>query len=277
MLASILLLGAHGVPGRAQVDLTQPGPTERSCQSSFAVGYSACTRPAAQAPTAATVAATVAATQPTPAVQSRTGTTERTVGQVTDAEVDAYLANHGKPSREAARALLDPTDENIAAMARKFRQEAAVASYVAGRMTAMQEIDPGLVALNPVFNSEDLPMLSGMRLVLHIAPGCKPCENAVLAIQRLVAESPILDARVVVHGVSDPKAMTLEMARIGITLPSVPASPGASRYARLVPIAVLADTRFGKEGLLSKFGNTQEIRSSIAGFRRTSMAQSPGK
>jgi hypothetical protein len=47
---------------------------------------------------------------------------------------------YGKPPREAIRALLDPSDENILAMMRQ--QQAAVdrAEYVAWRMTQLQTL-----------------------------------------------------------------------------------------------------------------------------------------
>lgn len=243
-----------------------PGPQNQNCLSSFRVGYSNCVgEPVEQKQAPSFVASTPVDTQ----VQSTT-TPDRTGGP-TEAEIDAYLANHGKPSRESAKALLDPTDENIAAMARSIRQQAAVASYVAGRLTAMQQVDPGLIAINPSFNSEDLPYLSGMRIVLHVAPNCIPCERATMVLQRLVAESPILDARVVMHRLSDVRGLTLELGRIGVTLPADLATPAVKQFANVVPIAVVADTRFGKEALMEKFGNTQEIRTALVNLRRRSI------
>lgn len=188
-------------------------------------------------------------------------------------EIDTWLANHGKPSREAARAILDPSDENIAAMARRVRQDAAVAAYVAQRMTALQEIDAGLIAINPQFNSEDLPLLAGMRVVLHLATGCRACETAAIMMQRLVAESPVLDVRLVMHGVKTPNELMLEMARAGITLPTTLAGPENARYAQAVPIAVVADTRQGKEMLIRSFKDTQTTRAAIAALRQPAGAR----
>ncbi len=186
----------------------------------------------------------------------------------TEEEIDTWLANHGKPSREAARAILDPSDENIAAMARRVRQDAAIAAYVAQRMTTLQEIDSGLVAINPQFNSEDLPLLAGMRVVLHLATGCRSCETAAIMMQRLVAESPVLDVRLVMHGVKNPNELMLEMARTGITLPTTLAGPENARFAQAVPIAVVADTRQGKQMLIRAFKDTQTTRAAIAALRQ---------
>ncbi len=242
------------------------GPTDRGCLSSFAVGYTQCVSAAQAAAPAALVPVPNMARPQQATVPDRSAVT----AGVSEADIDVFLANHGKPSREAVRALLDPTDANIAAMARRIRQDAAVASYVAGRMTSLQEIDPGLVAFNPAFNSEDLPWLAGMRVVLHVALGCPPCEAAAVTLQRLVAESPVLDARVVVHGAATPRALTMELGRLGITLPATAATPSSARFARSAPIAVIADTRSGREGVLAQFGTTQEVRNAVAAFRRQS-------
>lgn len=271
VLAAALLLATSGVLAQP---MTTPGPVDQGCFSSFRVGYSNCSdaREDQAKPPAATGAAPTA--QPKP----QTDTAKKPPnGAPTEADVDAYLANHGKPTREAARALLDPTDENIAAMARSMRQQAAVAAYVSGRMTAMQQVDPGLVVLNPSFNSEDLPMLSGMRVVLHVAPNCTACDRAAIVIQRMVAESPILDARIVMHGVSDVRALTLELGRMGITLPAEMATPTMSRFAKRVPIAAVADVRFSKEIEINEFANTQEVRATLTALRRSSIETTKGK
>jgi hypothetical protein len=252
----------------------QVGPQDRSCLSSFTVGYSNC---ASEIPShKPTVEEAASAKQPDSgkvAPQAATPVSKPSKGGVSEADVDAYLQNYGKPTRESARAMLDPTDENIAAMARSIRQQTATASYVAGRMSNLQQIDPGLVAINPSFTSEDLPYLSGMRVVLHTAVGCAECDKAVVMLQRLVAESPILDARVVVHGAADPKSLLLELGRVGITLPATSASPSQGKFAKFVPVALASDTRYGKEALINEFRNTQEFRTSLATIRKSAMAE----
>ncbi|MDT8992874.1 hypothetical protein RQP54_18515 [Curvibacter sp. APW13] len=252
----------------------QVGPQDRSCLSSFAVGYSKCTNQVQQAELSTNALAPKTAPESVEVPREKSVIAAKPSKQgVSEAEVDAYLQNYGKPTRESARAMLDPTDENIAAMARSIRQQTATASYVAGRMTALQQVDPGLVAINPSFASEDLPYLSGMRIVLHTATGCSECDKAVVMLQRLVAESPILDARVVVHGVSDGKALLLELARVGITLPATAATPAQGRFAKYVPVALAADTRYGKEAVMNEFRNTQELRTSLANIRKSAMEE----
>lgn len=251
----------------------QVGPQDRSCMSSFTVGYSNCAAPVLEEKPKVDAAAVAPKASGNAVATASKETSKPTAAGVSEAEVDAYLQNYGKPTRESARAMLDPTDENIAAMARSIRQQTATASYVEGRMTNLQQVDPGLVAINPSFTSEDLPYLSGMRVILHTSVGCSECDKAVVMLQRLVAESPILDARVVVHGAADPKSLLLELGRVGITLPATSATPAQGKFAKHVPIAIAADTRFGKEVLINEFRNTQDFRTSLANIRKSAMSE----
>lgn len=267
--SALVLMGLAVVTGHvlAQTDSTvQVGPSMH-CGSSFQAGYSNCVSPKS---TAAVVdpKKVAASTEQVQIGSPSHPTTPTPVKRGTEEEIDSWLANHGKPSREAARAILDPTDENIAAMARRIRQDSAVAAYVAQRMTTLQEVDSGLIALNPQFNSEDLPMLAGMRVVLHVATGCRTCETAAIMMQRLVAESPVLDVRVVMHGIKSGNELMLEMARLGITLPTTIAGPESAKFSKAVPIAVVADTRQGKEALIRTFRDTQTARTAIAALRK---------
>lgn len=258
--------------GMLPMVFAQPlGPLDRSCLSSFSVGYSNC---AIETQTAKPAQPEALPAKPEISKDStaQPNVMAKPTKGVTEADVDAYLQNYGKPTREAARAMLDPSDENVAAMARSIRQQTATASYVAGRMTNLQQIDPGLVAINPSFTSEDLPYLSGMRVVLHTTVGCPDCDKAVVLLQRLVAESPILDARVVVHGASDAKALLMELGRVGITLPATAATPAQNKFAKYAPVALAADTRYGKEILINEFRNTQELRTSLANIRKSAMS-----
>lgn len=268
MLGLVLLSVIAEVQSHAQ----EVGPMDRSCFSSFVAGYSKC--PADPKPTVVEPQRTASQPAPSKDASQVTSTQVKTPKTgVSESDIDAYLANYGKPTRESARAMLDPTDENIAAMARSIRQQTATASYVGTRLTNLQQVDPGLVAINPSFSSEDLPYLSGMRVVLHTVVGCKECDRAVVLLQRLVAESPILDARIVVHGVSDPKSLLLEMGRIGITLPATAATPTQAKYAKYAPIALGSDTRYGNESLISEFKNTQELRTALANIRKSSLTK----
>jgi hypothetical protein len=54
-----------------------------------------------------------------------------------ESEVEASLAQWGKPPREAIRALLDPSDENVAALLKFQADSVARARRLAERMTVL--------------------------------------------------------------------------------------------------------------------------------------------
>ncbi len=63
-------------------------------------------------------------------------------GTVTEAQIDDYLAHYGKPPRVAVRALLDPSDDNIAALVNHQAALLALADHIAARMTELQRRTP---------------------------------------------------------------------------------------------------------------------------------------
>ena len=112
-----------------------PGPVARTGCSAFVIGPCASHRAARPAPAAAgaDVPRTAAPRAP-PAPPA--------VSEPADADVERYLAGHGRPPREVARALLDPSDANIAAMMRRLQRDQAIAAYVGQRMTELAQADP---------------------------------------------------------------------------------------------------------------------------------------
>ena len=94
-----------------------PGPRITDCRSALRPGWTRCV---------------------TPAQQAQAVVHKRRI----DAEISAFLGDYGKPPREAVRALLDPTDDNIRAWIRAQQRTLAVAAYVARRMTALQQENP---------------------------------------------------------------------------------------------------------------------------------------
>lgn len=104
-------------PDRDPPAAGDPGPRIADCRSALRPGWTRCA---------------------TPAQQARAVLRKRRI----DAEISAFLADYGKPPREAVRALLDPTDDNIRAWIRTQQKTLAVAAYVARRMTALQQEHP---------------------------------------------------------------------------------------------------------------------------------------
>jgi hypothetical protein len=182
---------------------------------------------------------------------------------VTEAEIDAYLANYGKPPREAVRAILDPTDENIRAYRQRIEREQAVAAYIAQRMGELMKQEAPAAT-----TARDLPALGAMRAVLHAGPNCAECDRAALLLQQLVAAYPTLDARVVYHGIGGRNALLLETARAGVTLPASLAESGTPRPAGKLPQLALADLRAGAEGWLTYVRDYAQLREALLAFRR---------
>lgn len=185
-----------------------------------------------------------------------------------EAELDAFIANYGKPSREVARAMLDPTDENIAAMMRRLQRDQAIAAYVGQRMTELQQSDPTL-ASGPAVVPGDLPSFTGVRLLLVTQLDCARCDRAAQALQRLVAIYPTLDARIAIAGAREPQHLVQEMARTGVTLPTT-AADGAllQRMRRSPPYLVIADYRRQREGVVAAVEDTESLRMAVLEFQR---------
>ncbi|HUN92445.1 MAG TPA: hypothetical protein VMU33_10335 [Burkholderiaceae bacterium] len=199
-----------------------PGAVADACASALVVGTSGCARFAAGASGAGAERAATAAA-PAGAALPRDDSE--------DARIDAALASHGKPSREAMRALLDPTDENILAMMRKEDETLAIAAYVGQRMTdlrtrrgedesggpvaadggaaASHGVDPDVGAdvgadvgpdVGPDVGADparDMPSMIRMRATLVGMPTDPDLRAAATMLGRVADRFPALDARVV--------------------------------------------------------------------------------
>lgn len=242
-----------------------PGPTPTPACGAFVVGPCV-TRPA-RAP-ASSDGRTPPAVAPPATARPR---------NASEAEVDAFIASHGKPSREVARAMLDPTDENVAAMMRRLQRDQAIAAYVGQRMTELQQSDPTL-ATPPAAVPGDLPSFTGVRLLLVTQFDCARCDRAAQALQRLVAIYPTVDARIAIAGAREPQQIVQEMARTGVTLPTVAAEPALLQRIRLLPPYLLvADLRRQREGVIVAVEDTDRLRLAVLEFQRAGAAQAAAR
>jgi len=116
---------------------------------------------------------------------------------ITEAQVTEYLAQYGKPPREAVRALLDPTDANIAAWLRKQRQVVSIASYVASRMTEMQLHLEADYPRGSSTSVSQLPAMIQVRVTLYLNSKDASSLRAVRVLQQVVAHHPSIDGRLV--------------------------------------------------------------------------------
>lgn len=262
LLASAQVAGLADAPGPAagagcHAFVVGPCVTLRSTPAPHSAGDTA---RVTLSPAAAAVPASAAARKPIAAAADPTVPSE--------ADVDRYISNHGKPPREVARALLEPSDANIAAMMRRLQRDQAIAAFVGQRMTELSQSDPSLqVAGNTT--PGDLPSFSGLRLVLVTRPECAACDRAAQALQQLVAAYPTLDARVAVAGARDAQQIVQEMARSGVTLPTAPAPEALlARIGRAPPWLLAADVRQQREGLIAAEGDAAQLRQALLAFRR---------
>ncbi len=256
-----------------------PGPAASAGCHAFVVG------PCGPQRSTAAARAAPAAARATPAPVPAPMAVAADPAAPSDADIDRYIASHGKPPREVARALLDPSDANIAAMMRRLQRDQAIAAYVGQRMTELAQSDPSLQAAGGSAPA-DLPSFSGLRLVLVTRPDCAACDRGAQALQQLVAAYPTLDARVAVAGARDAQQIVQEMARSGVTLPTT-AAPDAllARIGRAPPWLLVADVRQQREGLLSADADAAQLRQALLAFRRgapplsapTSAPTSPSK
>jgi len=183
---------------------------------------------------------------------------------VDETEVDRALAEYGKPPREAVRALLDPSDENIAAWARKQRLMVVVASYVASRLTEIQSRleDAGGPALR--MPASVLPAIGQTRVTLSLRSADPPTLQAVRSLTRVVARYPAVDARLVQIGAPPEGRVVSWLARLDTTLP-IAIAPRATLDQIAPPSLAIEDVRTGSSERIDASGITaQEICDRIA-------------
>ena len=163
---------------------------------------------------------------------------------VSEAQVTEYLAQYGKPPREAIRALLDPSDSNIAAWIRKQRQVISVASYVATRMTEMQSQLRADRAASHRMPLSQLPAMIQMRATLFLDSGNASSLQAAHALQEVVDRYPSLEGRLVQVGPPPDRFLIPWLAKLDSLLPISIATPDSTNGAP-VPSLVIEDLRYG--------------------------------
>lgn len=161
---------------------------------------------------------------------------------VSEAQVTEFLAEYGKPPREAVRALLDPSDNNIAAWIRKQRQVTSIASYVAKRMTEMQsQLKAGL--LDPAIPASQLPAMVQMRATLFLNAESASSQRVADALHQVVGRYPSLDARIVQVGPQTERQPLNWLVKLDTTLPVSSASLEAVNHLPL-PSLLIEDLRY---------------------------------
>jgi hypothetical protein len=145
-----------------------------------------------------------------------------------DDRIDAYLANYGKPPREAIRALLEPSDDNIRDFLRMQNEKLAIVAYVARRMNELRnsELSPTAPRREPGHLPDGAyPQMRVYLLQRARDPAAVP---AMHALRNLNLRLPEVQAGVLLVGSISPRELRNEIARIDVPLSVAVVSPEAT-------------------------------------------------
>jgi hypothetical protein len=184
-----------------------------------------------------------------------------------EGQVEAFLADYGKPPREAVRALLEPTDANIRALLRKQEETMAVAAYVAARMTELQQHGSSRERTRPESPAYDPAALLQMRVTLFEQAHDPDAADALSALRALALDLPDLQAQVSLVGTLRTQDLRAQIA--GIPAPLTAAAIGMQDCDRAVlPFLRIEDLRQRRVRDIDARGITQpRLRAAIAALR----------
>jgi len=138
-------------------------------------------------------------------------------GSQMEARIDAYMASYGKPPREAVRALLDPTDDNIRSFLQQQETTLALAGYVASRMTALKQAG-SILADQHDTDLRDEQTFRQLRISLFQTAGDSSTRGILRALAELCRSVPSLQAGVQLAGPVDSTRLKEEIGRIDPSL-----------------------------------------------------------
>lgn len=218
-----------------------PGADATPCQSALRVGLVTCPAPIAwtPAPGGAAPGAGPVGASPAPL----------------EAQVDAYLANYGKPPREAVRALLDPSDDNIRAYLRQQQATLALVSYVATRMSALQAADARPAGAPPL--SGPTSAFLQVRVTLVTIANDPQAGAALRALRQLALQEPALQAGVAIVGPVSSEELRRQIAHIEPPLVAT-ITAAATGDAPDLPLVRIEDLRGHRSAAVDARGITAQ-------------------
>ena len=175
-------LGSAG-PRAALRSVLSPGVLDPECRSALHVGPVSCDE--SRSSFEESIETSGSESRSAPALADR---------EQEEAKVEAYLASYGKPPREAVRAILDPSDQNIAQWHLAQERTMALASYLGSRLTAL-ESEQNRRALAPTTGSTSRPRIFA-NLVLVQMPGDPVAQVARDVLARVARQTPGLSISV---------------------------------------------------------------------------------
>jgi len=185
--------------------------------------------------------------------------------QIDDA-IDRYLESYGKPPREAVRALLLPTDENIRAYLRRQEQTLALTGYVAARMTELKNEESPRMAGNLPDAAQRAGFLQ-IRIWLVKSPRDLDAAGALRALSALARQVPALQLGVKLASHLSSVQLQEQIAAIDPALSVAVVEPESVDHRQL-PFIQVEDLRSGKSLVFDARGVTAEqLLASIAAVR----------
>lgn len=187
-----------------------------------------------------------------------------------ESQIDAYLASYGKPPREAVRALLNPSDDNIRAFLAQQEKTLSIAGYVAARMTALKQESSAVSSSSGL--SRDEPGLSQMRVRLHQRPQDTSTRETVQALANLARLMPGLQAGVALAGPVSAVQLNDALGRIDPVLAVLP-EPLTDADAQRLPFLRIEDLQSGAvvQGDAHGLG-VDQLRAAVLALRHSSAA-----
>ncbi len=195
------------------------------------------------------------------------------IGGVSDDDIQAFLANHGKPPIEAVRALLNPTDENIRALVAQKKRQLLIAAYVAERTVALEQEAAQATALLPRDAYTVMPHFIGMQLAVYVTSDCRGCPQAIDTAQRLVEQFPVLDVKVIFVGDAE-RDVVDSVIRWAIAMPVAPITIEEARAKRIrrLPTIELRDARSGVQRRFESIPKVEALREAVLQLRQPQLA-----
>lgn len=172
-----------------------------------------------------------------------------------EAQLEDFLAHYGKPPREAVRALLEPSDDNIAALVRQQERTLTTAAYIAERMSQLQQAARDRARESLGGETLDPSALEQMRATLFSRPVDPSVTPALDSLQALATTYPALRCRVALVGAVTPNQLRRWIDRVSppldLTLAAEQdAAPGHPPFVRV------DDLRDGRYAVLDAAAST---------------------
>jgi hypothetical protein len=261
--ADTLRPGSDAEPCENMLD---PGPMQR-CRAP---------RPMMPAPTVATPTQNkpVAAPSRPASAEEQLSHEPLVIGGVSETDIDAYLAAYGKPPREAVRALLNPTDENILAMHHAQQRQLVTGVYVAERAAALQQAAMRNTSTRELYTV--LPHFLGMQLTLYVAPRCEACTHAVASLKQVLDTFPHARARLRVLAQRDDEVIAaLQAWQVPIAAQRLTLAQAATLALFQLPTLDIVDTRSSRRQRLLGDFTLQKVRETVLALREVKLTATP--